>query len=44
MAPKKKKKRAHEQTTEELMRRAFPKPLHEHLKKLAHGEKGNRLK
>jgi hypothetical protein len=36
--PPKKKKLAHKQTTEELMRRVFPKKVHEHLKKIAHGE------
>ena len=38
MSPKKKKP-AHESTTEELARRAFGKKTHEHLKKLARGVK-----
>jgi hypothetical protein len=38
------KKPAHKQTTEELMRRVFPKKVHEHLKKLAHSEKPKRSK
>lgn len=36
--PPKKKKLAHQQTTDELMKRAFPKEVHEHLKRLAHGD------
>jgi hypothetical protein len=36
--PPKKRKPAHKSTTEELARRAFPKKVHEHLKRLARGE------
>jgi hypothetical protein len=36
--PPKKKKPAQQSTSEELAQRAFPKKIHEHLKKLAHVE------
>jgi hypothetical protein len=37
MSPKKKKP-AHQSTSDELARRALGKKAHEHLKKIAHGE------
>lgn len=45
MTPSKKKpKKANEMTTDEAMARVFPKEVHEHLKRIAAGEKVPREK